>query len=289
MRKSAYVYPWDVSGPAAALGGALRACGLNAATVAVAYHAGKFIRPAADPPRVVFPEDGTVYFRPTLSRYGRLKPLESALTRKRDILLELADARDGPDVYGWAVLTHNTRLGMSAPECCVRTAWGDALYYNLCPSNGDTREFATVLCSDVASNYPLKGLVLETPGFLPFPHGFHHEFAQVESNAWLDALLGLCFCDSCRRRSGDAGIDADAVAAGVRSRADAWLNADADAPSGEDAPHWLLADVVEDSQFAAFLRWRTEAVSGLVREIRSAGPSSVEVAVIPTTARPAAL
>ena len=289
MRRSAYVYPWDVPRPAGALAGALRADGLDAAVVAVAYHAGKFIRPADRPPRVVFPEDGTVYFRPTLSRYGRLKPLESALTRERDVLSELAAAPDGPDVCGWAVLLHNTRLGMAAPDCCVRTAWGDPLYYSLCPSNDDAREFAAALCSDAASNYPLKGLVLETPGFLPFPHGFHHEFAQVESNAWLDALLGLCFCDSCRRRAGDAGIDAAAVAAAVRERADAWLKADADPPGGEDAPHWLLADVVGEPELAAFLRWRTGTVSSLVREIRAAVPPATEVAVIPTTARPAAL
>lgn len=289
MRKSAYVYPWDVPSPAEALGDALRLDGLSGAVVAVAYHAGKFIRPAEAPPRVVFPEDGSVYFRPGLSRYGRLKPLESAFTRERDVLSDLANSRDCPDIYGWAVLLHNTRLGMSAPECCVRTAWGDALLYSLCPSNDDAREFAVALCSDVAVNYPLKGLVLETPGFLPFPHGFHHEFSQVESNAWLDALLGLCFCDSCRKRAGNAGIDADTVAVAVRSRVDAWLCANADAPNCEDAPHWLLADVVGDPEFAAFLRWRTEVVSDLVREIRSAIPPMTDVSVIPTTARPAAL
>ena len=70
-----YLYPWDLQeegvGEVAAR---LRGAGLDTVSLATSYHAGKFLRPHAPQRKVYFPEDGTVYFQPEMSRYGRIRP-----------------------------------------------------------------------------------------------------------------------------------------------------------------------------------------------------------------------
>jgi hypothetical protein len=114
---------------------------------------------------VYFPEDGTVYFTPDPSRYGAIKPVPSRLVRERDVLRELTGGRVAANI--WLVLLHNSRLGERYPESTVRNAFGDRYVYSLCPSSPDARQYAVALCRDVSESYPLTGLSVETPGFLP--------------------------------------------------------------------------------------------------------------------------
>jgi hypothetical protein len=54
--RSLYCYPWDVAS-AAQHGQRLQQLGMNGVTLAVSYHAGKFLRPLAGAaPRVIFPK-----------------------------------------------------------------------------------------------------------------------------------------------------------------------------------------------------------------------------------------
>ena len=86
--KAIYAYPWDVAeiGVSAAVDRFL-ALGLDTVTITGSYHAGKFLRPHGKGGKVYFPEDGTVYFKPDLSRYGAIKPAQnSMLSSGRDII-----------------------------------------------------------------------------------------------------------------------------------------------------------------------------------------------------------
>lgn len=276
MRTALYAYPWtvrDVDDTVARV----RALGADDITLAVSYHAGKFIQPGDPKARVYFPEDGTVYFRPRLT-YGEVKPEVSALTQARDVLAELC-ARDDIGVNAWTVLNHNTRLGTQMPELCVTNAFGDLYPYSLCPSQPAVRAYSVTLCTDIAAHYTVRSLLLETPGFLTYGHGFHHEFAQVAPNAWLDGLLGLCFCVRCRDGARAAGIDADGLAGRVRTAVDAFLDGDTPAPALDD---WNAAD----ADLAAFHRFRCEVVTSLVADIRAAVDARVAVKVISTCQRP---
>ena len=78
--KAIYAYPWDVAeiGVSAAVDRFL-ALGLDTVTITGSYHAGKFLRPHGKGGKVYFPEDGTIYFKPDLSRYGAIKPVENAM------------------------------------------------------------------------------------------------------------------------------------------------------------------------------------------------------------------
>ena len=190
--RSLYTYPWDLAEvDPAPFARRIGQCGLNAVTVAMSYHAGRFIRPHATGARVYFPEDGSIYFRHNPERYGRIRPLPGTLVNDTDVLRELAQSTPELQVHAWVVLLHNTPLGFAHPDVTVRNVFGDPYPYNLCPSHPDAREYAVALCADLCSAYPLRGLCLETPGFLPFEHGYHHEFAQLRLNPWAAGLLAL--------------------------------------------------------------------------------------------------
>ena len=283
--KAIYAYPWDIDEtglPKATE--RFRSLGLDTVTLAGSYHAGKFLRPHGAG-KVYFPEDGTVYFTPDPKRYSAIKPVpNSMIPAGRDMMRALAD-QDRLAANVWLVLMHNTRLGQAHPDSTVANAFGDRYIYNLCPSAPEARAYAVGLAVDVTESYPVAGISLETPGFLPYAHGYHHEFALNRPNRWLDSQLGLCFCDHCMAGAKRAGIAAEALKRQVASDIDAYLSSDVDFPDDMAEAFWL-ADTRTDGELAAFLDWRCTVVTSLIREVRAAVRASATVAVIPSVARP---
>src|SRR3954447_594947 len=280
-----YAYPWDLADEGvSSVVERVAALGINTITIAASYHAGKFLRPHGPGGKVYFPEDGTVYFNADGSRYALMTPVVSRLTRERDVLRQLtSDGRVA--VNAWLVLVHTSRLGAIHPDSTVRNAFGDRYVYSLCPSASESREYAIRLCRDVTDNYGVTGISLETPGFLPYAHGFHHEFAMVKPNRWLETRLGLCFCDHCLAHAEAAGIDASGLRARVRDDLDGYLRTVNDFPDDMADAFWL-SDIATDDTLTRFLRWRCEVVTSLVRDIRAAVRADVTVAIIPSVARP---
>jgi hypothetical protein len=265
--------------------GRFGALGLDTVTMAGSYHAGKFLRPHGKG-KVYFPEDGTVYFKADPDRYGAVKPVAHSTLVERDVLRELTD-QGRLQTNVWLVLMHNTRLGTQHPESTVANAFGDRYVYNLCPSAPDARAYAIGLAQDVTASYPVSGVSLETPGFLPYAHGFHHEFALNRPNRWLDNQLGLCFCAHCQAGAKRAGIPVEALRRQVAGDIEAYLSSDLDFPVDMAEAFWL-ADVRTDGDLKAFLDWRCTVVTSLVQEIRQAVRKDASVAVIPSVARPTA-
>jgi hypothetical protein len=283
--KAIYTYAWDIAeaGVASAVD-EFRALGLDTVTIAGSYHAGKFLRPHGIGGKVYFPEDGTVYFNADPSRYGAIKPVANSLLPERDVLRELAD-HGGIEVNVWLVLLHNTRLGMAHPDAVVRNAFGDPYYYNLCPSAPAARAYAVGLARDVTEGYAVSGLSLEAPGFTPYAHGYHHEFALDRPNNWLDSRLGLCFCDHCIAGAEQAGIDARRLKAQMAGDVSAYLDSDIDFPDDMADAFWT-ADLAADGDLRRYLDFRCSVVTALVAEIRAAVRNDVTIAVIPSVARP---
>jgi hypothetical protein len=285
--RAIYAYAWNLADEGVdGVTGRVAALGINTITVAGSYHAGKFLQPHGRSGKVFFPEDGTVYFNPDPARYGTIKPVLNSLVRERDVLREIVGTSQMATNV-WLVLLHNSRLGELHPHSTVRNAFGDRYVYSLCPSAPDAREYAIALCRDVTDNYPVSGISLETPGFLPYAHGYHHEFAMVRSNAWLDRRLGLCFCDHCVRGAEGAGIDARGLQARVREDIETYLAGGIDLPADMAEAFWL-SDATSDRTLASFLNWRCEVVTSLAREIRANVRTDATVAVIPSVARPTA-
>jgi len=126
---------------------------------------------------------------------------------------------------------------------------------------------------------------LETPGFLPYTHGFHHEFALNAPNRWLNNLLGLCFCDHCVHGAAQAGIDVKRLKSQVAKDISDFLESDVDFPADMAEAFWL-ADMRSNGDLNALLHWRCTVVTSLVSQIRKNVRPGVEVAVIPSVARP---
>ena len=143
------------------------------------------------------------------------------------------------------------------------------------------------LCADLADRYELAGIALETPGWLPYDHGFHHEFALLPLDRFAKTLLALCFAESTRHAAHAADIDADRLQARTRALLERYLATDLAVPDAL-ATEWWLAEVVGDPEFAAFLHWRCRVVSDLVAAVRAALPATTRLAVIPTVQRPPA-
>ncbi|MCY0150361.1 hypothetical protein OEG84_22300 [Hoeflea sp. G2-23] len=285
--KAIYTYAWDLAETGVkAAADEFRGLGLDTVTMAGSYHAGKFMRPHGRAGKVLFPEDGTVYFNADPSRYGAIKPVANSMLSERDMLGELVE-QSGMAVNVWLVLLHNTRLGMANTQSVVRNAFGDPYYYNLCPSAPEARAYAIGLARDVTESYPVSGLSMESPGFAPYAHGFHHEFALMKSNPWLENMLGLCFCDHCVSGAEKAGIDARRFKAEVAGDIEAYLDSDIDYPADMAEAFWR-ADVATNADLRRYLDFRNGVVTSLVAEIRAAVRKDATVAVIPSVARPTA-
>ena len=283
--KAIYTYAWDLAeeGVSKAVG-QFEALGLDTVTIAGSYHAGKFLRPHGRAGKVYFPDDGTVYFKANPARYGAIKPVANSILSSQDVLRELT-SQDRMKTNVWLVLLHNTLLGSAHPDSAVSNAFGDRYIYNLCPSAPDARAYAIGLAQDVTETYPVSGLSMETPGFLPYAHGFHHEFALNRPNRWLDSQLGLCFCPHCLKGAKAAGINAARLKTQVAEDVSAYLASDLDYPADMAEAFWA-ADTRTDGDLKAYLDWRCTVVTSLVRDIRGAVRKEVDVAVIPSVARP---
>ncbi len=283
--KAIYTYAWDLAETGVdAAAREFRDLGLDTVTIAGSYHAGKFMRPHGKAGKVYFPDDGTVYFKADPSRYGTIKPVPNAPLGERDMLRELTE-KSGMAVNAWLVLLHNTRLGMAHPDAVVRNAFNDPYFYNLCPSAPEARAYAVGLARDVTESYPVRGISVEAPGFTPYAHGFHHEFALMKSNPWLENQLGLCFCKHCLAGAEKAGIDARRFKAEVAADISAYLDSDVDYPPDMAEAFWR-ADIVADGDLRRYLDFRNGVVTSLVTEIRAEVRSDAKVAVIPSVARP---
>lgn len=283
--RSLYAYPWDLAevdetGFAAFVTG----LGLNTVTLAASYHAGKFVRPHGRKGRVFFPEDGRAFFRASPERYGAIRPLAADLVAEDDVLGRLVRRTD-LKVEAWAVLLHNTPLGRQNPDAVVRNAFGDPYWYSLCPANPAVADYAVALCQDIADSYPVSGLVVETPGWMPYRHGYHHEAMLIEPNPGLEAGLALCFCPSCMQGAAAEGIDMAGLRKRVAAHVDALLAARQETPAAVGAG-WLLNDIATDPELAALTRWRMGTVTRLVARIRAALPKATTLHAIPSVQQP---
>jgi hypothetical protein len=282
--KAIYTYAWDLAEAGVPEAVAeFRGLGLDTVTMAGSYHAGKFLRPHGKTGKVYFPDDGTVYFNADPSRYGAIKPVANGILAERDVLEELTAS--GIAVNVWLVLLHNTRLGMAHPESVVRNAFDDPYFYNLCPAAPEARAYAVGLARDVTERYPVRGISVEAPGFTPYAHGFHHEFALMKLNPWLENQLGLCFCEHCLAAAEAAGVDGRRLKAQTAADIETYLDSDIDMPPDMAEAFWK-ADVAADGDLRRYLDVRSVTVTSLVAEVRNAVRADATVAIIPSVARP---
>lgn len=283
---SVWAYPWDLHdiGLDAALDN-FAAQGVNTISLATSYHAGRFLQPGNPRRRIWYPQDGTVYYEVDPSRWtnAEIIPLQADIvSTEGDYLAQLIDRRatGGPKVSCWTVCLHNTRLGMAHPDHVVRTAHGDPQYYGLCPSSPAARAYVTGLVAEISDRYRPDRIELESPDFMGFEHGFHHE---KDGLGLLDEdrfLLGICFCDHCLNRARQAGVPADAARDTVRRLLDASFSRDLPDAVFSGFPGNGLRAFSDHRDLSLYLRWRPEPVTSLIHEIRQAAHADTRVLLI---------
>jgi len=286
MRLSMWTYPWDVQdcGFDATVRDLRERAGVNGVSLAASYHAGRFLQPRSPVRKVFFPEDGTVYFQLEASRWrrSRLKPKVADILARGDALRAFVDERErtGLSVSAWTVCLHNTRLGVLHPDAVTRNAFDDPNYFSLCPSHPDAREYVCALVEDLTANYRPDAVELETPCFMPYEHGFHHEKDGVGLTAEDDFLLSLCFCPSCLARSGKAGVDGEAARRSVRRLTMQAMERPVPRPRWPNFAERGLEALEEIPEIADYARLRTEPVTSLVAEVRDRADPASKVHVI---------
>jgi hypothetical protein len=282
-----WTYPWDVHdlGFDTVLDDLVNRAGLNAISLATSYHAGRFLQPRSPRRKAYFPEDGTIYFEPTPALWDGLTILPkvaNVVSEGGDVLLELVRQRDegGLAVCCWTVCLHNTRLGMLHPGAVTRNAFGDPNYYSLCPSHPDARAYVRTLVEDVTRRYRPDMIELESPCFMGFAHGYHHEKDGLGLTAEDDFLLSLCFCDACGVRARQAGIDFEEARRVARSFIAEACERATPSPRFADFPAAGAEAFRGHPALHGYLLWRFEPVTSLVAEIRQQADPATSVVVI---------
>ena len=274
MHHAMWTYPWDIQDIGADhVLGELKEAGLDTVSLATSYHAGRFLQPRSPVRKSYYPEDGTIYFQPNPDLWTdvAIKPLVAGIVREGgDVLADLIRRREagGPRVSCWTVCLHNTRLGLLHPEAVTRNAFGDPNHYSLCPSHPDARAYVTTLAADLSAAYTPDVIELESPSFMGFAHGFHHEKDGVGLAPEDDFLLSLCFCPACLARAAAAGIDGEATRGTVRRWIAEACERAVPEPRWPDFPAAGLDVFQPYPEVFGFLMWRFEPVTSLLREIR---------------------
>ena len=283
---SVWAYPWDLHD----LGldhvtAVLAKTGAGMISLATSYHAGRFLQPGNPRRRVYYPQDGTVYYQVDGSRWSgaEIVPLQADIVGSEgDKLADLRALRDrgGPAISCWTVCLHNTRLGMLHPGHVVRTAHGDAQFYGLCPSSPAARAYVVGLVQEIAERYRPDRIELESPDFMGFSHGFHHEKDGLPLLPEDDFLMGICFCDHCLRRADRAGIDGRAARVAVAALLDAAFARELPQVQFPDFPGTRIDAFAGVPGLHEYLRWRSEPVTSLVAEIKAVVPAGVRLMLI---------
>jgi hypothetical protein len=266
MRTSVFVFPSDLvdEGPDQVLK-RVRGWGVDAVTIAVAYHQARDLTPHGRGRRLVYRDDGVfVPLPPHLWDGVRLRPPTQG-AEEVEAAARLRELTAPGELLAWTVFLHNTTLGAAHPDTTAKNCFGDRLLADLCPAHPDVADYAVALARTVfaATGAPV---VAEALSYGTFDHGHHHERSFVPLGAGERVLLGLCFCGHCRRVARESGVDADRLRAATAAHLERAL-----AGERQDTPDYVesLCAVVGDD-LAGYLAVRQRIVTDLARRVAEA-------------------
>jgi hypothetical protein len=271
-----FVYPWDLSEDGAeAVLDATAQLGASRVDLAVTYHSGEVLRPRS-PHATTYVIEGNRLHLPLdgLDAVATEHLAPSSIAREHPELVPgfvEASAARGVRVGAWVTLLHNSTIATEAAHLSQRDCFGVASTHGLCPANPATLAYAVGLVAAVAASRLFDRALVESPGHLMAGHGHPHEIVGVPDGPLPRYLRSLCFCEHCRARAREAGIDGDALADGVRTiLRGIWNSCD---PTAGTSLADLLGLLQMWPELAAFAAERQRTVTGLVGElVDAAGP-----------------
>jgi hypothetical protein len=274
MKAGLYTYAWDLE----AVGydkavGEIADAGFTAVNLATSYHAGKFILPRNPRRKVYFSEDGSLYFNPDLTRYERIQPrVNTLVSAEGDPVgrLTTQTQKRGLDYVAWTVCLHNSWIGERHPDVTMHTAFGDPQWHSLSPAHPDVRAYVLAMVGDFASKYDVAAIELESPGYMGFAHGYHHEIFGVDIDEHVGKLLGISFNPVEISGATEAGIDAGSVRQRIAALIDDIWN--------RGTPSTQADNLLADPDVIAYTDWLRSQSTSLAEEltatIRAANPKT---------------
>jgi hypothetical protein len=280
LRTSMWLYPWDVQdeGIGPVLDHIQDRAGVKGINLAVSYHSGMFLLPHNPRRKVYYPLPG-IYFQPNAGRFADLAMQPTVNDLASTGLLERLrseTARRGMALTAWTVCLHNTGLGLAYPESTMETAFGDRLISQLCPANPDVRAYVLALVGDLLDR-AFDSVLVESLEYMSLPHGYHHEVIGVPLTPFVSWLLGLCFCEHCRRGAEAWGVDIKALLAFVRGEIEVFFAGDMKA--GREGTTWPEIKALAGGELGAFHQFRIHTVTSLYKAIDATETPGTTVAL----------
>jgi hypothetical protein len=266
-----FLHVWDLQdeGVDRVLGW-IKDAGLNHMLIAGSYHSGWFVHPGKAKRRFYLTQGGVLYFPPdpTIFRSTPIEPAVADFVRDTNWLRLAGEKLDryGLQMSSWTIGAHSTRLGLRYPEYTQHTAYGDSLPHALSVGHDAVRRYLKALCRDLATNYPMYGLQLESFGWMSVNHGHHHERDLTGLRPMEQALLSTCFNPETMKKAKEKGIDVEKARATVRLVLDAAFREAPDRPPNYPASVAELEDRSPDLK--AYNRFLGDLVNGLIVEIK---------------------
>ena len=134
------IFPWDFADEGVdEVLDFVRDLGITRLVLASVYHAGFFLHPHNPKRKVHLLEDGVCYFHPTESHYreSSIKPTVASMCAEVDWFGTICERAQkvGIKVSAWTVCLHNSRIGLSHPECTIHNVYGDSYPHALTPAH----------------------------------------------------------------------------------------------------------------------------------------------------------
>lgn len=291
MRLSVWTYPWDIAdeGVDVALG-RIAALGFDAIDLAANYHAISTLAPHAPRRKVQYMEWGAVFIPARLQRYGRVLPdlwPEAEVLRVWPAVAERL-GRYRLTLNSWTIGMFQPWLARKYPECARVLPFGTPIWAGACPGNPLVQDYLARLASDIAEQFPVRQITLEGIGFPAFEYGWVRERIGIALGPWTRFLLGLCFCDACKARVRQRGVDADSLQRRVADELQAVFDAPGDEPEPVDVAARLAERAATDSTLVAYVRAREDAVYAIVEGIATAVAGRSRIVLEPSPGDPPA-
>ncbi len=232
--------------------------------------------------KVYWTEDSRAYWTPDPDAYRdvRIQPRVSDRPeiRERDWLQELIDGSRRRGMTVGAELSHTwvdkERTAGELSDVVQRTIHGTPIPGRICPNHPDIRAYGIALYLDLATHYDIDFIQTCLVGFHPGAHQPWGASSAGEAMRLVGIATGGCFCEHCQAAAETEGLDWGAMVDRLR-----WLADGFDVYNHRQAFELRLlressttatALLAEIPELYAFLRFRTDALTGFFREISDA-------------------
>ncbi|MSO24218.1 MAG: hypothetical protein EXQ58_13455, partial [Acidobacteria bacterium] len=269
--KGLFMHAWDLkdSGADTVMAWMLDS-GLNQMVIAGCYHSGWFVHPHNPRHRAYMTEGSVAYFHPDekIFKSSPIKPIVASFAKDTNWLAVAGKLLEKYQLQmvSWTIGTHNTRLAQKYPEYAQQNVYGDAIPHALSIGHDATRAYLKALCRDLAVNYPMHGIQLESFGWMGLRHGHHHERDLTGLSSLEQELLAMCFNPQTVRKAKTAGVDADKAREVVKATLEGSFREAPDRPKGHPASMAELENQAPDLK--AYNQFRRQLEDSMIVEIK---------------------